>query len=163
MNHWAPLGQVRAPGCWGGRGAGPRGAVRGVGNGGPVGTPAVFFLPIPVFFAGVAGRGRSDGAELPRKGKDLISLDELLRNLQLCFLSSKHGIGKSCFALGTVTCCLTATDGFFLSGFCLMLDSHLIKHLRMQIKDANEQTQLLSAAEALSSCGCFPCLWPCSN
>lgn len=27
--------------------------------------PALFFLPIPVFFAGVAGRGRSDGAELP--------------------------------------------------------------------------------------------------
>lgn len=79
------------------------------------------------------------------------------------FCHRSTGFGKSCFALGTVTCCLTATDGFFLSGFCLMLDSHLIKHLRMQIKDANEQTQLLSAAEALSSCGCFPCLWPCSN
>lgn len=71
-------------------GAGLRGAVRGVGSGGLTGTPVVFFLPIPGFPTRAAGR--SDGAELPLKGKGLISPDELLRNLQLCFLPPKNGL-----------------------------------------------------------------------
>lgn len=65
-------------------------------------------------------------AELALKGKELISLDELLRNLHLC-CSHRAGVTKArplegAALLETVTHCLTAPNGLFLRG-CFLFNT----------------------------------------